>query len=217
MRTKNSISLKICGLTDAEQAKTIALLGVDAIGVIGVKKSKRYVAEVQRRKIFSELTNCTPLLNRVLVIANMSKQDISLALKGEGTPSIVQLHGNESQEECLFLRKSYPDIQWWKALQIRSPKDLQDALIYEGKVDALLLDAWSPLELGGTGNKVPLEWLQKNNLKIPWWLAGGINAEYIPQILSQVTPFGIDASSKLEISPGIKDIKAVKSLIKVLK
>ena len=88
---------------------------------------------------------------------------------------------------------------------------------YEKHTDALLLDAWSPMELGGTGQRLPLEWLQKTKFDLPWWLAGGISAEWIPEIFSKVSPFGIDASSRLEASPGIKNIQKVKDLIKAVK
>jgi len=61
-----------------------------------------------------------------------------------------------------------------------------------------------------------MRWLQNIKVKVPWWLAGGISAEWIPEVLSTLNPFGLDASSKLEISPGIKDIRKVESLINAI-
>ena len=84
-------------------------------------------------------------------------------------------------------------------------------------VDAFLLDAWDQNQLGGTGKRLPLEWLRRVPTEIEWWLAGGISAEWIPNILKESTPFGIDASSQLEISPGIKDLEKVNALIKAIR
>ena len=98
MGSQESISLKICGITQVEQARAIAALGVKAIGVIGVESSSRFVEEKQRRILFSELKKCAPNIDRVWVIADLSDSEINSALEGFGTPTIVQLHGNESPE-----------------------------------------------------------------------------------------------------------------------
>ena len=108
-------------------------------------------------------------------------------------------------------------IIWWKAIRLRSPEDLLRAKSYEEQVDALLLDAWAPIGLGGTGRQLPLEWLKKTNFNLPWWLAGGICAEWVPEVLNQTNPFGFDASSKIEISPGIKNMRLVNELINAVK
>ena len=212
-----STAVKICGITKLDQAKAIASIGVDAIGLIGVKDSPRFVEESQRKEIFSQLTNFFPSLKRVWVIADLTDAQIVRGLETQGAPSIVQLHGGESQKRCAELRGNYPEIQWWKAIRIRNPKDLELAFCYEEYADALLLDAWSPSDLGGTGQRLPLEWLKATEFHVPWWLAGGINAEWIPEIFSQIAPFGIDASSRLEASPGIKDLQKVKDLVKAIK
>ena len=213
-----STAVKICGITQLNQAKAIASIGVDAIGIIGVKESPRFLGEDQRKEMFSQLEDDFPKIKRVFVIADLSDDEIDAILKGAGSPSVVQLHGNESCERCEALRTKHPKIEWWKAIRVQSPNDLMTTVLnYKEHVDAVLLDAWSPSELGGTGQRLPLEWLQQTKLEIPWWLAGGISAESIPEILRQVSPFGIDASSRLETSPGIKDIKKVKDLVSAVK
>ena len=214
---QTSIAIKICGITKLNQAKAIASLGIDAIGVIGVEKSPRFVNEDQRRNLFNVINNYYPTMHRVWVIADLNDSQIQNGLEGNGTPSIVQLHGNESQKRCEDLRRRYPNIQWWKAIQIRNALDISKAHDYEGSVDALLLDAWSPTELGGTGNRLSLDLIQEEIFQIPWWIAGGISAEWIPEILSQIKPFGIDASSRLEKSPGVKNLKLVNDLVTTVK
>ncbi len=218
MGSPKPTAIKICGITDTNQAKHIASLGADAIGVIGVEKSPRHLTDVKRRILFSELKNFSQELELVLVIADFSDSEITNVLKGDGSPSIIQLHGNESPNRCNELRKRYPNCQWWKAIRVHSALEINKAHQYEEHVDALLLDAWSPQFLGGTGQRVSLELLKEENFACPWWLAGGISAEWIPQILKhEIKPFGFDASSRLETSPGIKDLEKVQELIKSVK
>ena len=215
------LSLKICGLTDCDQACEIAAMGVDAIGVIGVPDTPRFVEPNQRRAIFQRLTQEHPALKRVWVVADPSDELLASALSGEGQPSVVQLHGEESSQRCAELRRLYPGTKWWKALRLREEADLNGIDAYAADVDALLLDAWSPKQLGGTGHRLDPAWLERMETRIgrtlPWWLAGGISAEWVPTLVHQVSPFGLDASSRLEHSPGVKDLRRVKALVEAVR
>ena len=210
-------SIKICGLTQVEQAIEIAKIGADAIGVIGVESSKRFVKEKQRRLIFSALEKFSPNTSRVWVIADLNYKQIDSALKGIGTPTVIQLHGHESELICKDLKNKQRKILFWKALRIKEERDLSLIKKYANIVDAILLDAWSPAELGGTGNRIDTRLIQNININYPLWLAGGISADCIKEIIRTIHPFGFDASSKLEIKPGIKDIQLVKELIEEIK
>ena len=209
--------LKICGITDIEQAIAIARLGVQAIGVIGVPNTPRYVEPHQRRSLFNVLEEQHPQLNRVWVVANPEDATLEEALNGAGQPSVVQLHGTESIERCQALKQRYPRQQWWKALRVREPDDLHQLQQYAPWVDALLLDAWAADQLGGTGHRLPLDWLSDTELAVPWWLAGGVSAEWVPELLSRVTPQGLDASSRLEERPGWKNLDKVKALVEAVR
>lgn len=214
MRENRSLpAIKICGLTDPEQALKIAAMGVDAIGVIGVEGTPRFVDNNRRRQLFDSLHRQQPTLKRVWVVAEAEDHQLSAALEGVGRPSVIQLHGSESPERCRILRERHPQVRWWKALRLRSSEDLKLVSAYSTCVDALLLDAWSPDQLGGTGHRLPLDWLGTASLPLPWWLAGGISAEWIPDLLNAVHPDGLDASSRLETSPGRKDLDRVRNLI----
>ena len=127
MRSHTNTYIKICGLTRVDQALSIAKQGANAIGVVGVKDSPRYLGEKKRRKLFSSLGNCSPGVERVWVIADMDENCISDGLHGDGIPSIVQLHGHETNEQCTKLRLKFPNTKWWKACRVRSPHDLQIA------------------------------------------------------------------------------------------
>ena len=215
--TLTTPAIKICGLTDVEQALAIAAMDVQAIGVIGVANTARFVESARRREIFSALALHTPRIKRVWVVADPKPSDLEDALAGEGRPTVVQLHGNETPARCAELREWRPDIAWWKALRLREANDLTTAKHYASSVDALLLDAWNPTQLGGTGHRIPLDWISNQNHDVAWWLAGGISAEWIPELLKDVAPDGLDASSRLETKPGWKDLSKVKALVDAVK
>ena len=217
LKSKNPIAIKICGITDLSQAKAIAEMGVNAIGVIGVESSRRFIPYQQREFIFSELSIFKKDLERVLVVADLDDSKFDLFLNSKAPPTIVQLHGSESIERCSLLRKKYKHIKWWKAIRIKTQNDFELINSFKDEVDGVLIDAWSSFNLGGTGYRIPLEWINKLKFDSQLWIAGGISEEWIPQLLERVKPYGIDASSKLEKSPGVKDLKKVKSLIKTVR
>ena len=217
MQPKNFKGIKICGITQCEQALEIASLDINAIGIIGVRSSKRFVEPELRMNIFSELSTRRPELLRVWVTANLNNQEMTEGIKCKGSPSVIQLHGDESVQRCLELKRLFPNVLLWKAISIKDEEDIINAKQYEKYVDAILLDSWSDVSRGGTGKRIPLKMLNNANFKTHWWLAGGISPEGISEILSQVNPYGLDASSRLEISPGIKDISKVKLLIEMIR
>ena len=142
-----ALHLKICGLTDSTQACAIAALGVQAIGVIGVPGTPRCVSSKKRREIYSRLESQSNV-ERVWVAADPADYELDDVLSGQGTPSVVQLHGQESEARCAELRAKHPSIRWWKALRLRDDADLEAIHRYTHQVDALLIDAWSSKQLG---------------------------------------------------------------------
>jgi phosphoribosylanthranilate isomerase len=215
--SKKSTAIKICGLTKTSQARSIAELKINAIGVIGVKNSPRFVPEEECMKIFNEVEKVSSSIEKVLVIANAKLEEVKCINNRSTPPSVIQLHGNESVDYCRELKNEFPGIKIWKAFRLKAINDLENISQYEKNIDAILIDAWDDKSLGGTGNRVPIELLLNKTFKAPWILAGGISAEIIPEIFSKLRPDGIDASSRLEISPGIKDIKKVASLVREIR
>ena len=205
--------LKVCGLTGPDQARAVAALGVDAIGVIGVPSSPRWVAPAERPSLFAAVAAQRPDCLRVLVVADPADGELPLLDGAGGGHGVVQLHGSETVERCGELRRRWPDLLWWKALRIRSAADLAQAAAYAPVVDALLLDAWVPDQLGGTGHRLPLEWLAEFDPPLPWWLAGGITPERVGLVLAAVRPDGLDTSSGVEDAPGHKNLARVAQLV----
>ena len=95
LSSNTSLAIKICGLTIPSQAKYIATLGINAIGVIGVKSSSRYVSEKKRSEIFNEVISISSNIERVLVTADISEKELSQSINCCSPPSVIQLHGNE--------------------------------------------------------------------------------------------------------------------------
>ena len=215
--SKRSTAIKICGITTTSQARSIAQFKINAIGVIGVKTSPRFVPEKEAIKIFNEVEKVSSEIEKVLVIANEKFETIKNIYNNSTSPSVIQLHGDESVDYCRELKNEFPTIKLWKAFRLKSTNDLKNISEYENIIDAILFDAWDDKSLGGTGNRVPIDLLYNKSFKTPWILAGGISAEIIPEIFTKLKPDGIDASSRLEISPGIKDLKKVESLVKEIR
>ena len=215
--SKKSTAIKICGLTKTSQARSIAEFKINAIGVIGVKNSPRFVPEEECIKIFNEVEKVSSNIEKVLVIADEKLEEVKCINNRSTPPSVIQLHGNESVDYCRELKNEFPAIKIWKAFRLKAINDLENISQYEKNIDAILIDAWDEKSLGGTGNRIPIELLLNKTFKAPWILAGGISAEIIPEIFSKLRPDGIDASSRLEISPGIKDIKKVASLVREIR
>ena len=209
--------VKICGITSVEQALQVADLGTNAIGIISVDESPRYISPEKKKEIFKTLKHLYPNIERVSVVKNTSIDSIIENFLGEPNETIIQLHGDEDIDYCQKLRQKIPRIGLWKAFRIKNKKDLQRIKIYENFVDAILLDSWNEETYGGSGKKIEQKSLEDLSFSIPWWLAGGVSKEWIDEITSRIKPNGIDISSSVEISPGIKDIDQIKLIINEVK
>jgi len=204
--------LKICGLREQAQAAAVAAIGVDAVGVIGVAGSPRWLEPSRRPALFAAVHGVNSRCRGVLVVADPSDDDLDLLRPERGGHDVVQLHGQESPQRCRELAAEL-GCPLWKALRLRHADDLAKVGSYVGAVEAVLLDAWVPDQLGGTGQRIPIEWLGGFQPALPWWLAGGIAAENVAALLGAVQPAGLDASSSVELAPGVKDLALVSQLI----
>lgn len=202
------LRVKICGITREDQAQKITKLGGKILGFICVPSSPRYVTPIQIERISNSLTLPVETIG---VFANSSLDEILRIVTQTGL-SGVQLHGNESLEFCQKLRQKLPQVELIKALRIKDSAALTTALTYVNHVDTLLLDAYHPTQLGGTG--VQLDWSLLENFQpdCPWFLAGGLTPVNIRQVLAFLHPDGIDLSSGVESSPGDKDLLKVHHL-----
>ena len=200
--------VKICGITKPDQGRAIAHMGATALGFICVRQSPRYVSPEQIRAVVDKLPTTTAVgqpIDRIGVFADAALSTICktaeiAALSG------IQLHGQELPEFCTQLRQALPNNEIIKTIRVRDPTALSQAELYADCANTLLLDAYDPNALGGTGKT--LDWLnlQKHfHPTRPWLLAGGLTPANILDALRQVRPDGIDLSSGVERTPGDKD------------
>ncbi len=189
------MKIKICGITNIEDALAAESFGADAVGFIFYKKSNRYVAPEQVEHIIKTLS---PFTTKVGVFVNETFEIINKISKQTGI-NVVQLHGDEN----LHIMKSIllPVI---KTFRVDDNFDYNKLNQYQEY--SILLDAYSEKNYGGTGNKLNWE-------KIPFKiknkiiLAGGISSDNIEIIYKNINPAAVDLSSSLEKTPGKKDKK----------
>ncbi|MBD2145640.1 phosphoribosylanthranilate isomerase [Sphaerospermopsis sp. FACHB-1194] len=205
--------VKICGITQPQQSLAIANLGATALGFICVPTSPRYVTIEQIQAAVAPLPDN---IDKIGVFANSSILQISETVQTSKLTG-VQLHGDETPEFCDQLRQILPNIEIIKALRVRNLQQLETTANYIDYVDTLLLDAYHPQQLGGTGKTLDWEMLQAYKPSRPWFLAGGLTPDNILTALSQIHPDGIDLSSGVERSPGDKDLDKVELLFARLK
>ena len=214
---KTHTLIKICGLTSEEQALQVAKLGANAIGIISVKESPRYISAEIKKRIFKTLERFYPKIERVSVVQNCPIDLIIKNFSGSPSETIIQLHGDEDIDYCKKIREKIPNIGLWKAFRIKPEKDLDKIKPFEDFVDAILLDSWNKETYGGSGKKIKSTYLKNLDFSKPWWLAGGISIKWINEILTDIKPDGLDISSSIEFSPGLKDIKKTEDLFTFLK
>ena len=210
---KTKTLVKICGITSIEQAIQIAELGTNAIGIISVNESPRYISAKKKKEIFITLKNLYPDIDRVSVVKNIPIDSILKSFLGEPNETIIQLHGDENIDYCQKLKQQIPNIGLWKAFRIKNRQDLNKIKPFEDFIDAILLDSWNQETYGGSGKRIEQKYLTEISFSKPWWIAGGVSTEWIDDILKNIKPNGIDISSSVEISPGIKDLEKTRKLI----
>ena len=196
--------IKICGITNKEDGLAAAKFGADALGFVFAPSPRRISAE-KAREIIKVLP---PSVKTVGVFVDEEPETVSSIAAICGL-DVLQLHGSESVDYCRDF-----DRRVIKAVRLRSQDDLGNLSKYVNVVDALLLDAYVPNKPGGTG--VTFDW--KLAVEARRYgriiLAGGLDPENVAAAISMVKPYGVDASSGLEQSPGVKDHEKMAKFIR---
>ncbi|MFH0735748.1 MAG: phosphoribosylanthranilate isomerase [bacterium] len=200
------MKVKICGITNLEDALICQNAGADALGFIFYKSSKRYIEPGEVKKITSVLN---PFVIKVGVFVNNTADEINLTCKLSGI-NMVQLHGDETHDICAKI--NLPII---KAIRIKDKFDIAEVTKWKDVV--FLFDTYSNENYGGTGKQFDLELLpQKIYTKAI--IAGGINCKNISSIMNKkYLPACIDLSSSVEIFPGKKDHKKIEEFFTIIK
>lgn len=211
--------VKICGITNIEDAQVAVEAGADMLGFIFYPPSPRYITPEQAREIITAIRRESALRNQgssavrfAGVFVNEPLEHIRMVMETADL-DLAQLHGKESPEMVRAL-----GAQAYKSLQAQD-LDTARALVANyrdavtGNVPAFIADA-PPAKLPG-GNGMVADWSVARELarEFPILLAGGLNAENVRAAIEQVQPYGVDVSSGVERAPGLKNHDKVREFI----
>ncbi|MER3445310.1 MAG: phosphoribosylanthranilate isomerase [Candidatus Dadabacteria bacterium] len=200
------VKIKICGITNEEDALLAVELGADAIGFIFYKESKRYIRPERAHEIISKLP---PFITTVGVFVNQDLDEIK-NIKEESGFDLFQLHGDESPVLCKRLGRGVI-----KTIRVR--EDINPEEIESFPVPVILLDTYSTKGYGGTGESFRWEILKGLNASKRIILSGGLSPENVSRAIRIVNPYGVDVSSGVEDYPGKKNPERLKKFIEAVR
>lgn len=202
--------IKICGITNLEDARYASGKFVDYLGFIFYEKSPRYIESAKAGAIINWLEGP----EKVGVFVNQSIDEVNQIAKESGL-DLVQLHGNESVEYCELIDK--PIIKVLHITPETSTEKLKEQVeAYVEVVEYLLFDTKTDALWGGTGKTFDWKILSELSNKTPFFVAGGLNVDNVQNAIETTSPYAVDVSSSLEEEPGIKDYDKIDALMDVM-
>lgn len=187
--------VKICGITNSDDAKLACDYGADAIGLVFYPPSPRHVSMQQAAEVMSTLP---PFTTSVALFVNAERNEIETVID-QLAIDLLQFHGDEAESFCSSFKRPYI-----KAVRMKPGLDLYSVQQDYASARGLLLDTYRKGIPGGTGetfnwDKVP------QDLNLPVILAGGLQSDNIAQAIKQVKPYAVDVSGGVEAFKGKKD------------
>jgi phosphoribosylanthranilate isomerase len=197
------VKVKICGITNLEDAGAAVDSGADALGFVFFKDSPRFILPEKASAIIRSLPS---FVVSVGVFVNERREHIESILSSTGI-DVVQLHGDEPPGMCMLSRRVV------KAIRVKSLDSLAPLEQFRNLVSGFLLDTYTPDTLGGTGRifnwDVALEAKQFGRII----LAGGLTPDNVAAAVGHVRPYAVDVSSGVELLKGKKDHDKMKRFI----
>ncbi|MEM6811254.1 MAG: phosphoribosylanthranilate isomerase [Pseudomonadota bacterium] len=204
--------VKICGLNTVDAITVSIAEGADFIGFVFYSKSPRHL-DIE---VAAYLSAFIPESVKKVGLFVDPDHDYLKQVSNNVSLDMIQLHGQETSEECLAIRGRFekPII---KALSINSKDDIDSASLYDKSADWLLFDA-KPEELPG-GNGYTFDWslLKHYQGETPWMLAGGLTPENVQDAINDTHPHAVDVSSGVESGRGQKDGEKIRSFLQAVK
>ena len=198
--------IKICGITNLEDALAAVAAGADAVGFNFYKPSPRYIAPQAAREIVEQLPASVLTVG---VFVNEESPQAVMDIANKATIKALQLHGDESPEYC---RELAANTQLIKTLAVSDSFDPKLACAYQ--VDAIMLDTRDNRLRGGTGRVFDWSIAQQVSQLVPkLYLAGGLSPENVEEAINTVSPYAVDACSSLEDRPGTKNHERMRAFI----
>ena len=197
------VRVKICGITNIDDALAAVDYGADALGFVFFKGSPRFISPEKAATIIKVLP---PFVQAVGVFVDESPAEIGKLISATGV-SLVQLHGEEPPESCRIPGRVI------KAIRVKSLDSLAPLVQFKKYVSAFLLDAYSPDQLGGTGMLFNWDIAVEAKRFGRVILAGGLTPHNVADAVKYVRPYGVDVSSGVELAKGKKDLGKMKLFI----
>jgi phosphoribosylanthranilate isomerase len=215
--------IKICGMTNLEDALAAVEAGADAVGFVFYEKSPRNISVEAAREIVGKLPES---VEKVGVFVNAKSQRIREVVIGAGLTA-VQLHGKQSTESVLEDPRTVAECVGVPKVIVMihgdSLKDggrfMEDGMLL--KTFAVLLDSRSNDASGGTGTKFDWEatrgMVRGMSLRLPVIVAGGLTPENVSDAMGALKPWGVDVVSGVEATPGKKDPEKVRAFVRAVR
>ena len=202
--------VKICGITNAEDAHAAVAAGTNALGFIFYRKSPRYVEPSVAKHIIATLP---PLVIPVGVFVNEDFATVRSIMDGCGL-ALAQLHGDETATYCRELARPV-----MKALRLKDRESLLALAEFQGRagVRGFLVDAFSDRAYGGTGQVIDWALAAEAAKAAIILLAGGLTPDNVGPAIQAVHPYGVDVSSGVESAPGKKDHSKVRAFLEAVR
>lgn len=206
--------VKICGITNVEDAVFACEQGADFLGFVMWQNSRRNVSEETVRSVYHAVKNFGVMLVGVIADPEGKEAEAAFRLAREGVLDKIQFHG------CSFPfcnNKNFADIPRYAAVNVSCESDLDKVkeLVFKGE-PRVLIDSKSDDEIGGTGKRINEELVEKAGTFCKLWLAGGIDSSNVKDIIEKFHPELIDLSSSVEKEKGIKDKQKLKDFFEAL-
>ncbi|WP_341936994.1 phosphoribosylanthranilate isomerase [Marinimicrobium sp. C2-29] len=196
--------VKICGITDPDDARVAAAAGADALGLVFYPPSSRAVTPAGARVVAQAVGPFTTLVG---LFVNAEEADVREALR-QVPLQLLQFHGDESAEQCELYGRPYI-----KAIRMRPELDLDAEMARYPGASGFLLDAYRKGVPGGTGETFEWDRVPKSASR-PIILAGGLTPDNVARAVSQTRPYAVDVSGGVERAPGRKDPQKIQHFIR---
>jgi phosphoribosylanthranilate isomerase len=203
----NGLKVKICGITNLEDARAAVEAGADALGFMFYRQSPRCVSPKAVREIVAQLP---PLVVSVGIFVNEEEKVVREIMDACGL-AVAQLHGDETPAFCHALER--PVL---RAIRLRDRGSLLAIADYRGRgqVRGVVVDAFSESAYGGTGRLADWDLAAEAARTLPVFLAGGLTSLNVAEAIRKVRPYGVDVSSGVEAGPGKKDTAKMQAFIR---
>lgn len=198
------VRVKICGITQSEDAAQAVAAGADALGLVFYQRSPRAI-DVESAQAISAATG--PFVTLVGLFVDAEPEQVASVL-AQVPLQLLQFHGDESPAYCEAFGRPYI-----KAIRMRPDVDLEALMAAHSKARGFLLDAYRPGVPGGTGETFDWQRVPRDS-KRPIVLAGGLTPDNVANAIAQTHPYAVDVSGGVEASAGRKDTYKVRQFIR---